>query len=604
MSQAQSSLPPSRQKGWLPELQAPVKRLSQTFLPFALLLLLASASACSHVYAEAARPPHEHTDLERALLEDAADRRFQKLGSLDAALIASGATDPTELARARELLLARFTVIAKHLPREPAKAGRVLLRALHEGSRERPALLRAYDPEATTLLDILESGRFNCVSATVLYLLAAEHAGLVAHPVLLPSHARAELEVSSHATVTVETTSPRGFDPPPATLAEITARMRPQHAGGAVVLYPNEEGTCVDLPALLGAVYLNRAIQARARGKLSTAQALERLAQPLATRQAASVLRQVRASTLSELAMYQLGRGETLEALALFEEAARLSTGMPQERAFLQNVFAVAQRHLQALAEEGEEKPLLQFPERFAAWPEVRREVASFAYQAAALRRGRLGDHEGMARLLREAAALGGRGEASARRNLEVAEHNAKAEQFNASLAELAKIRELGQRDPRAAWDQLASVQSVGDPELARLRRELGAYLAARRAEQALEVQDGCARVDAAAEDWRALLETPSVEPARIRAACRSNVGNRFFAAGRLSEALRWHREAQRLAPGDPVHARNIVACLGSLAGAEVQAGRCREALPLLEEARALAPQAPAILQLLRRCSQ
>ncbi|MGI5861364.1 MAG: hypothetical protein ACOX6T_04805 [Myxococcales bacterium] len=579
-------------------------RRTPTLLQFAPPLLLASVLGCSSAQAAAARPPDSRTYLERALLEDAADRRFEQLGSLDAALIAGGAIHPAELTRTREDLLARITAVVKTLPREPAAAGRALLRALHEGSHKRPALLRSYDPEATSLLDILDTGRFNCVSATVLYLLAAERAGLVAHPVLMPSHARAELQITSRATVTVETTSPRGFDPPPATQAQLAARMRPENPGNAVDLYSNEKGTRVDLPALLGATYLNRAIQARARGALATVEALERMAEPLATRQAASVLRQVRASTLSELAMNQLSKGKTLDALALFEEAARLAKGTPQEPIFLQNLIAVAQRHLQKLAAAGDEKPLLQFPDRFAAWPEVRREVASFAYQAAALRRGKLGDHRGMADLLREAAALGGRGEASARRNLELAEHNAKAQRFNESIAKLERLRELGSRDPSAAWAQLASVRTFDAPELERSRRELGVYLAARRAEEALDAQDGCAKLDAAVDDWIALLDKPSIEPARMRAACRSKVGNRAFAAGRVSEALRWHREAHRLFPGDPVHARNLAACLGTLAKAKVQAGRCRDALPLLDKARKLAPQDPGILQLLRACSR
>jgi tetratricopeptide (TPR) repeat protein len=207
-----------------------------------------------------------------------------------------------------------------------------------------------------------------------------------------------------------------------------------------------------------------------------------------------------------------------------------------------------------------------------------------------------------MARLMREAAALGGKAAAGAARNLEVAEHNAAAQRLNEDAAKLQGLQALADRDPEAAWARFNALPVPAETELRRFRRGVGAYVAAKRAERVLRSGEDCTRVDAAVADWLSLLDVRSESPGQIRAACRSLAANGHFAAGRFAEALTLHREAQRLAPGDPAHGKNVVACLGNLANAHVRAGRCDRARPLLEEARRLAPRDAGLAELQRQC--
>ena len=86
-----------------------------------------------------------------------------------------------------------------------AKAEAVLT-FLHEG------VLKAYREDATGLTDILDSGRYNCVSSAVLYAIAARSLGIEAAGVRTEDHAFASVRVDGRS-IDVETTNPYGFDP-------------------------------------------------------------------------------------------------------------------------------------------------------------------------------------------------------------------------------------------------------------------------------------------------------------------------------------------------------------------------------------------------------
>ncbi len=106
---------------------------------------------------------------ERALFEDAADRAWDRHSLLTAALVASGV--PQEQVPAYEARVARLVteLLRQDLPTVPRLRARRLFEFLHHR-----VLRGGYQLEATDLRIALDQGRFNCVSATVLFNCMAE----------------------------------------------------------------------------------------------------------------------------------------------------------------------------------------------------------------------------------------------------------------------------------------------------------------------------------------------------------------------------------------------------------------------------------------------
>lgn len=109
---------------------------------------------------------------------------------------------------------ARIDAVLEDLARHLSRTG-----AADDGTRAEEALaflhgkiLRIYDLDATTMGDILDSGRFNCVSSAVLYLLAMRSLGIEAMGVKTADHAFCLVRVGGRE-IDVETTNAYGFDP-------------------------------------------------------------------------------------------------------------------------------------------------------------------------------------------------------------------------------------------------------------------------------------------------------------------------------------------------------------------------------------------------------
>lgn len=280
----------------------------------------------------------------------------------DAALIASGFDTPAALKRARanfERLVGPLVAKLRSVP-EPRKQGQQLLGVLHRG------LLGEYDARATTLGDILERRRYNCVSASVLYNIMALRLGLDAGAQLLPTHARTLLTLpksaASKQAVVVETTSQHGFDPSPAELERILAAVagpREPSESGARAIVP-DRGVNVDTLVLIGTIYINRASIVQEQDKFEQAERLfavgEAFASGAAMRQ---VLRDQRAALLSQLGADDIISGSPerfLRAYRTLKSAIALEPKEPRIRsAVLQNLRAAAERVIsQAADQKGE----------------------------------------------------------------------------------------------------------------------------------------------------------------------------------------------------------------------------------------------------------
>jgi tetratricopeptide (TPR) repeat protein len=92
------------------------------------------------------------------------------------------------------------------LPEDLRGRGEYILTAVHK------KFLTAYSLPQTRLDTLLATGRYNCVSSAVLYLILGTAAGLDIRGVMTRDHAFAAVRVDGEW-IDVETTSPYGFDP-------------------------------------------------------------------------------------------------------------------------------------------------------------------------------------------------------------------------------------------------------------------------------------------------------------------------------------------------------------------------------------------------------
>jgi hypothetical protein len=151
------------------------------------------------------------TPEEKNLFEDAQDGRLDFFLFPDAALLASGVTDPA----ARSLYLkkiqtwqdrsAEAMVGAGSTPKDRLDA---LLRWMHTG-----ILTGGYYENQTELSKLLDCGRYNCVSATIMFNLLARARNFLPRVVEVPGHVFTAIEIGDHRYLDVENTVPYGVDP-------------------------------------------------------------------------------------------------------------------------------------------------------------------------------------------------------------------------------------------------------------------------------------------------------------------------------------------------------------------------------------------------------
>jgi tetratricopeptide (TPR) repeat protein len=145
---------------------------------------------------------------ERSLFADAADGKLDQWSLEEAALIASGLNS----AQVRAPYLAKLAAIeaaaqAAAAGGTPFDQGDKLLQWLYSSGA-----LKQYAKDQTSLVALLDSGNYNCVSSALLYLLVGRHLGLDVRAIEVPDHAFAVLyDGTRHADV--ETTGALGFNP-------------------------------------------------------------------------------------------------------------------------------------------------------------------------------------------------------------------------------------------------------------------------------------------------------------------------------------------------------------------------------------------------------
>jgi tetratricopeptide (TPR) repeat protein len=286
---------------------------------------------------------------------------------VDAALIASGFESSPALKSARSRFEGIVAPIVDRLKsvKDPREKGRLLLATLHQ----KGGLFGEYDARATTLDDVLERRRYNCVSSAVVYNLLAERLELKASAQLLPTHARTMLELKKR--LIVETTSPDGYDPDPKLEATILAQVGGSLTDGGRALVP-DRGSIVSTLVLIGTIYVNRASIVQESGDLEGAEKLFARGEAFAgTPSMKRVLRDQRAALLSQLGADDViseDPSRLLRAYRSLKAAVALDPADGTIRAAVfQNLRAAVERLIHENAQKGDEDALLKLASEAAS---------------------------------------------------------------------------------------------------------------------------------------------------------------------------------------------------------------------------------------------
>ena len=183
--------------------------------------------------------------VERALFQDATGEKWKRFDLFRASMVAEGIRD-LELIRTYEARL--NDVVSKVMRTSGNTSPQILTRALFE-AMHKEILTKPYSLDCTELSKVMQTGHFNCVSATILFNCLAEKAGLDVCALEMPGHALSRVKIGNGIVMDLETTCPNWFDlqndkeRQMATLQRMapipaTAEPKPQTAQNAVPAIP------------------------------------------------------------------------------------------------------------------------------------------------------------------------------------------------------------------------------------------------------------------------------------------------------------------------------------------------------------------------------
>lgn len=145
--------------------------------------------------------------LEAEMLADAADGRLDRHTLLSAALIASGIVDATALQRQEAVFRAALQRLHQRLADSHClqQKAQAVFQFMHQ-----ELLFGGYALQTTDLGETLRSGKYNCLTATIVYNCLANEVGVPTCAVHAPGHVLSRIFLPD-ATLDVETTCPRWF---------------------------------------------------------------------------------------------------------------------------------------------------------------------------------------------------------------------------------------------------------------------------------------------------------------------------------------------------------------------------------------------------------
>jgi tetratricopeptide (TPR) repeat protein len=259
--------------------------------------------------------PQAAAPAERAMLADAADGRFERVGLIESALIASGTTDTHAIAR-YELAVDRFTnKLRPQLKRIRSTEARaeLLLVALH-----RQLLDGRYIASQSDIRVTLDRGDYNCLSSVILYVAVGRTLGIDIQPAVLPGHIIATLAGESGPTP-VETTYCQWF----AAVRQGRVHSAPVPAMEHAAHYDRRQATRLTDPELIALVYYNQGYEHLTHNRFADAWAANHkalLLDPDSHRSRGNFL-----ATINNWSLALCKRGEFVEARRLVSHGLQMA---------------------------------------------------------------------------------------------------------------------------------------------------------------------------------------------------------------------------------------------------------------------------------------
>jgi tetratricopeptide (TPR) repeat protein len=306
--------------------------------------------------------------LEVRLFDDAAEGRLDNHSLLAATLIASGVDQPQVLRRLDAQLSAWTDELARsgRLAGPPQEQAQAIFEFMH-----RRILTAGYGRDWTDLRAALEQGRFNCVSATVVFNCLAQRLGLKTCGLEIPGHAMSRL-LLPQGSLDIETTCPTWFEltHDPQQQAEMVRRTLGVPPSGPASRKRCREVTDVQLAAM---IYYNRGVDWLAEQRF--ADALSANAKALRLDAASTTARGNLLAALNNWAITLAAAGQFAAAAERLEQGLALD---PLYEAFVSNYAHVYYQWVESLSKTG------RYAEAIEILEQGRRELPANSYFHAA----------------------------------------------------------------------------------------------------------------------------------------------------------------------------------------------------------------------------
>jgi tetratricopeptide (TPR) repeat protein len=270
---------------------------------------------------------------ERQLFQDCTDGRLHQFALLDAALVASGVNDPTAMNHYRQQFFTTRDEVARSTRGVENSLQRleVIHRILHE------RLLRGgYNASATNLAATLQTGVYNCASATVLFVALAAEFHIRAAAIELPGHVRARAYCDDQQ-YEIEVTCPVWKEAVRCTAKSSNESDNEQSARAAL------DGREISPCGLIAMIYYNRGIDAFNDCRYADAVAANRKA--LLLDPSNLLARENLLAAVNNWALALCDASHFAEAEQLLAEGRQFD---PQHAAFVHNAIHVQQAWAQA----------------------------------------------------------------------------------------------------------------------------------------------------------------------------------------------------------------------------------------------------------------
>ncbi len=279
---------------------------------------------------------------ERVLFSSVQTEAFNEAGLFEASLVASGVQD----AARRQAYQDQLKRLIDRLQSEISADGDEFDKALAVFEwMHKELLYGGYDLKASSLAEVLDHGKFNCVSSVVLYQCLCRAVKISAYGIEVPAHAFCGVQFADRA-IDVETTCPTWFEvltDPKRRQASLEEVLGSQHNSSYV------QRRKLSPAGIIAILYYNRGVE-YVEGR-QFALAVDANLKALLLDPASATSRGNLLAAINNWALDQAERGEFEPALEMLERGIQVA---PEHDLFHSNRRALCGQWLRRLCDQGE----------------------------------------------------------------------------------------------------------------------------------------------------------------------------------------------------------------------------------------------------------